>query len=112
MSIEHLIIHKVNKRTFDALAFLTTKIAIKNIYLPWWAGKIPLFAWSSYIKLKKAITLSGGKIIPISKKRFFFNTTNSFLFVEPDKTKNIHYYNATYPLLSIQGTINNNNFIL
>ncbi len=107
MTIDHFIIKKFNQRTCDALAYLASKITIKNVYIPWWEGKIPRFAWLSYIKLKKKISLLGGKIISLSKKRSLCITDSAFLFVEPDATKSILYYNASYSQLVVRGIINN-----
>jgi hypothetical protein len=112
MDIEYLILNKINKRTLDAVTFLSTKMCIKNIYIPWWTDKIPLFAWSSYIKLKKTVSLTGGKIISISKKRSLFKTEHSFLFIEPNSLKSIRYYNATYSPLSLNGVINKENITI
>jgi hypothetical protein len=107
MSIDHVIVFKLNKRVFDALSLLATKVKIHTIYMPAWKGKIPSFAWYSYIKLKKTVALYNGKIIPISKQRSIFKTEDSMLFLEPATTKDICYYDATYPSLSVGGSIGN-----
>ncbi len=105
MHINHLIVHKVNKRTFDAIAFLSTKMHIKHVYVPWWMGKISSSAWASYVKLKKSLSLSNGKIISLSNKRPLLKTINSSLFIEPNNTHILKYHDATYPPLSITGII-------
>lgn len=104
MTIDTIIILKINKRIFDGLITLSKKITIKNIYIPWWEGKIPLFAWRSYKKLKHEVSLQGGKIQSISRKKQLINTDKSTLFLAPDTQKNIDYYGATYHPLFLSGT--------
>lgn len=104
MHIDHLIISKFNKRILDALQFLATKISIKNLYIPAWKGKIPFFAWQSYLQLKKIITDNNGKIFSLSYKKRIAITQSHTLFIEPVSTKNICYYDATYQPLSVQST--------
>jgi hypothetical protein len=106
LTIDHVIVFKCNKRIFDALNYLATKITIKNIYIPYWNGKIPSFAWRSYVQLKKRMTALDGKIVSIShKKQLWINQKNS-LSLSPIATKDISYYDATYYPLSVEGTIN------
>jgi len=105
-TIDHLVVYKINKRVFDALTFLATKITIKNLYLPWWTGKIPPFAWQSYVALKKTLMVSGGKIQPISRTRYFYRADdNAQLFIEPHQTKQLRYYTTNYPSLCVHGHI-------
>ncbi len=106
LTIDHLVLLKINKRIFDAITFLSTKITIKNLYCAWWTGRIPLFAWKSYSKLKRTLLHSGGKIHAISKYRTLFKAKKSTLSIEPHHTKNINYYSAVYPLLCVSGCIN------
>lgn len=107
MSIDHLIVFKFNKRILDALQYLATKITIKNIYLPAWKGRIPPFAWRSYVQLKKTLAASDGKLLSLSwKKKICLDATNT-LFIEPNDTKEVSYYDATYQSLSVKGTIDN-----
>lgn len=107
MHIDHLIICKFNKRILDALQFLATKITIKNLYVPAWKGKIPLFAWRSYVHLKKIITAQNGKINSISYKKKLYNDDSCTLFIEPITTKDVQYYDATYQSLYVQCTLDN-----
>lgn len=108
MHINHLIMCKLNKRILDAIQFLATKIEIKNLYIPAWKGKIPPFAWRSYISLKKTILANNGTITSISyKKKLALTEPSSILFIEPSDTKNICYYDAIYKPLSVHGIINN-----
>jgi hypothetical protein len=108
LQIDHLITFKLNKRTLDALTFLATKVTVKNIYLPAWQGKIPLFAWRSYAKLKKTIIAQGGKLISLSYKKQLCNDQMCNVAIVPqDTTKTIRYYDATYAQLRITGTIDN-----
>jgi len=79
---------------------------VKNIYLPWWQGKIPHSLGASYVKLKKTVIANNGKIIPISYRKTLFIDQMSTLFIEPDAEKNICYYDATYQSLKVNGTIN------
>lgn len=112
LHIDHLVMGKFNKRILDAIHFLTTKITIKNLYLPAWKGKIPPFAWRSYAHLKKAITANNGKIRSISYKKQLCNDLHCTLFIEPTGIKDIEYYEATYQPLHVQGTINNQEFMV
>jgi hypothetical protein len=112
MSIDHLIVVKFNKRILDALQFFATKTTIKNIYLPVWKGKIPPFAWRSYVGLKKIMAANGGRIIPISYIKQLCLDESSQLFIEPLLTKNVCYYDATYQPLCVKGTINNTTITL
>lgn len=112
LHIDHLIMCKFNKRILDALQFLATKMTIKNLYIPAWKGKIPPFAWRSYAHLKRTITANGGKILSISYKKQICHDEVCTLFIEPIKTKDVHYYDATYQPLRIQGSLNNQIFTL
>jgi len=112
MHIDHLVIFKFNKRILDALQFLATKMVIKNVYIPAWKNKIPLFAWRSYVSLKKTIITNGGKIISLSYTKKIFNDQICTLFVEPIGTKEVKYYDATYQPLCIKGMIDNKTFSL
>jgi hypothetical protein len=111
LSIDHLIVFKFNKRLLDALQFLSTKITIKNIYIPAWKGKIPNFAWYSYANLKKTAALSNGKIISVSTHKKICLDTSSTIIIEPDSTKDVSYYDASYKPLCVRGTINNETLI-
>jgi hypothetical protein len=112
MQIDHLIIGKLNKRILDAVQFLATKMVIKNVYIPAWQGKIPPFAWRSYVALKKTMLADNGKLNSISYKKQLKHDADCTLFIEPSNTKDICYYDATYKPLSINGTINNETFSL
>jgi len=112
MSIDHLIVFKFNQRLLNALQFLATKITIKNIYIPAWRGRIPQFAWSSYIQLKKTITAYDGKLTSLSWRKKIYLDATSTLFIEPADTKEISYYDATYQQLCVKGTINNQTITL
>jgi len=112
LSIDHVIVFKFNKRILDALGFLATKISIKNVYIPYWQGKIPRFAWQSYAKLKRTIVENDGKIHSISYKKQIHKNPTVTLFIEPIATKTVSYYDATYQQLSLTGMINNHNIII
>ncbi|HLJ30818.1 MAG TPA: hypothetical protein VKU36_00120 [Candidatus Babeliales bacterium] len=107
LRIDHLIISKFNKRILDALLFLSTKIKIQNLYIPAWKGKIPLWAWRSYTKLKKTVLENQAKIYSLSYSKKIYLDSASLFFIEPVVAKNICYYDATYQPLCIHGTINN-----
>lgn len=100
LEIDHIIIGKINKRIFDALQFLATKITLKNVYLPYWKGRIPSFAWKSYAQLKKTITQKDGKIVSLSYKKQLFLDKNMVITIQPS-IKDTVYYDATYNLLSL-----------
>ena len=110
--LDIVITNKFNKRIFDALSFLATKVHIKKVYFPAWNGKIPLFAWRSYIQCKHIIKENGGTLIPLSSKKIVFSDSSSLLSLEPSKEKDISYYDATYKKLCINGIINNQPLIL
>ncbi|HLC07063.1 MAG TPA: hypothetical protein VJJ26_02650 [Candidatus Babeliales bacterium] len=112
LQIDHLIVFKFNKRILDALQFLVTKITIKDIYLPRWNGRIPSFAWRSYVKLKKTVAENNGRIMSISYKKQLYLDKTSTLSIEPVATKDVSYYDATYRPLCVQGTINNQTLVL
>jgi len=105
LHIDHLILCTINQRIFDAVHFLSSKITIDYVYVPWWTDKIPSFAWQSYINLKKALSDNRGRITSISKKRSIFIDKDASLSIEPDEAKKIRYYNATYPLMNIDCSI-------
>lgn len=112
MHVDHLIINKLNKRVLDAIQFLATKINIKHLYIPAWKGKIPLFAWRAYSKMKKTILNNHGKIVSISYKKQLSIDESYTLSITPTTTKNIHYYDATYQPFSVQHMRNNQLFNL
>ncbi len=107
LTIDHLVICKFNKRVLDAVQFLATKMYIKNLYIPAWQGKIPPFAWRSYVDLKRTILAQNGTIKSISYKKQLNNDPACRLFIEPSTAKPVSYYDATYKTLRINGTINN-----
>jgi hypothetical protein len=107
LEIDHLVVCRFNKRMLDALQFLATKMIIKKIYIPAWKGRIPLFAWRSYVNLKKTVAEYDGKIVSLSYKKELYSDKHSKLFIEPADTKDIPYYDATYRALCIKGTVNN-----
>ena len=106
LHIDHLIIGKFNKRILDALTFLATKVGIGTIYLPFWKGKIPSFAWKSFKELKKTVADNGGKIVSVSYKKQIKIDEQSIIIIKPIETKCISYYDATYQPISIEGSIN------
>lgn len=110
MHINHVIIGKLNKRMLDAVQFLATKMVIKNVYIPAWNGKIPLFAWRSYVALKKTMLTNNGKLNSISYKKQLKHDADYTISIEPSDTKNICYYDATYKPLCVTGTIDNETF--
>jgi hypothetical protein len=112
MTIDHLIVFKFNKRILDALQFFSTKMTIKNIYIPAWKGRIPSFAWYSYAKLKRTMTAQNGKLISIGYNKKLSLDASSELFIEPTNTKNICYYDATYQPLSVNGIVHNQTIAL
>lgn len=112
LCIDHVIVFKFNKRILDALAFLTTKITVKNIYIPYWNGRIPSFAWQSYAQLKKIVAENQGKIHSISYKKQIYKDEKLVVFLEPVTTKKVSYYDASYQALTITGMIDNQAIIL
>lgn len=112
LQIDHLVMCKFNKRILDALQFLATKMTIKNLYIPAWKERIPLFAWRSYGHLKRTITAQGGKIMSLSYKKQLCNDQFCTISIEPTSTKDVKYYDATYRPLCVQGTINNQTLTL
>jgi hypothetical protein len=107
LQLDHVVVFKFNKRILDALQFLATKITIKDLYVPRWNGRIPKFAWQSYVKLKKTIAENNGRIMSISYKKEIHLDKTAKLFIEPTSAKDISYYEATYRPLQVNGTINN-----
>ena len=112
MQIDHLVIGKLNKRILDAVQFLATKMVIKNVYIPAWQGKIPPFAWRSYVALKKTMLADNGKLHSISYKKQLKHDTDYIISIEPSNEKSISYYDATYKPLCINGTIDAQTFSL
>jgi len=106
LQIDHLIVFKFNKRILDALQFLASKVTIKNIYMPFWHGRISSFAWRSYAHLKKTMIANNGKLIPISYIKKLPLDATSLLFIEPAHTKEVSYYEATYKPLTVKGVVN------
>lgn len=107
LEIDHLIVSKCNQRILQALIFLTTKITIKNIYLPYWNGKVSDFTWRSYARLKKIVTENNGKIHALSYRKKIYLDDTSFLFIEPFDGKKTTYQEASYYPLSVTSVINN-----
>jgi hypothetical protein len=106
LHIDHLIVFKFNKRILDALQFLATKLTIRDLYIPAWRGRIPGFAWRSYVKLKRTIAENNGRIFSISYKKRLHLGKNDELCIEPVATKDVSYYDATYKPLEANGLIN------
>ncbi len=112
LHIDHVIVFKFNKRILDALQFLATKMAIRNMYIPYWNGRIPSFAWQAYAKLKRTIVENNGKIHSVSYKKQIYKDDTSLVFLEPVATKTVSYYDATYQQLTITGIINGQKIIV
>lgn len=106
LHIDHLIIFKFNKRILDAIQFLSTKLTIRDLYIPAWRGRIPSFAWQSYVKLKRTISEQNGRLFSISYKKRLHLNKNSELCIEPI-TKETAYYDASYQQLIVTGIIQN-----
>lgn len=101
LEIDHVIICKFNQRILQALTFLASKITIKNIYIPYWNGKISHFTWRSYTQLKKTVAENNGKVFSISYTKKLNLDEKNILLIEPVTTKKIAYQDATYYPLSI-----------
>lgn len=106
LQIDHLIVFKFNKRILDALQFLATKLTIRDLYIPAWRGRIPSFAWRSYVKLKRTIAEQNGRIFSISYKKRLHLGKSAELCIEPTTNKTL-YYDASYQQLTVAGTIQN-----
>lgn len=100
LTLDHVIVGKFNKRILDALQFLATKITIRDLYIPAWKGRIPSFAWRSYVKLKKTIAENNGRIFSISYKKQIHLDKDTILCIEP-AAKETAYYDATYKILTV-----------
>jgi len=85
MTIDHLIVFKLNSRILDALQFLVSQNNGENIYLPG-GRKIP-HRLALIRKIKKTVIANNGKIIPISYRKTLFIDQSSTLFIEPDAEK-------------------------
>jgi len=112
LQIDHLIVCKFNKRILDALEYLVTKIGVKDIYIPAWKGRIPSFAWRSYVKLKRTVAENNGRIFSIYYKKRVHLDKKSELYIAPVATKDVSYYDATYRPLSVSGIIDDQTLVL
>lgn len=104
LTLDHVIIGKFNKRVLDAVQFLATKLTIRDLYIPAWKGRIPGFAWQSYVKLKKTITENNGRLFSISYKKQINLGKDAVIWIEP-AAKNTAYYEATYKQLKVTDAI-------
>jgi hypothetical protein len=53
--IDHLILLQPNAMIFKAVATLSSKVIIKNVYLPYWKGTFTRYTWSHFFAFKNAL---------------------------------------------------------
>jgi hypothetical protein len=106
-NIEHCIILQPNKIIFDTLNDLQEKIVIKNIYLPFWQGKLPLPWWISYKKLQQQCMLKQCNLIKIGKKEHQATIADIPCAIAPLPTT-IQMQDCCYPCLKLTACVADN----
>ena len=54
-AIDHLIIAKPGKATFDTINYLLRKATVKNLYIAWWEGKPSKHFWRNFFTFKETM---------------------------------------------------------
>ena len=105
-TIDHLIVLQPNKIIFDALISLLEKVTIKNIYLPLWDGKLPLYWWRAYAHLRDVCKRTDCKLIRVAKKPLSISLNDFKICITPLE-KQITMDEFNYPVLQVQANIDN-----
>lgn len=108
LTIDHLIITKPSKCTFDAISYLLQKLTVKNIYLVSWEGNTSKQFYASFFTLKKIMGEVGCASIRIKNKivTIAINDTNKIDIVPKAVSQNIKK-NIIYKPLVIHHIIDN-----
>lgn len=56
VTIDHLIILQPSSRIFEAVTGLSTRLQIKNIYIPYWQGTLSTGGWRNFFVLGQELT--------------------------------------------------------
>lgn len=108
--IDHLIVMQPSIRTFEALAALSVKVQIKNIYLPVWSGAMPRGIWRHYFSLCERIKSEGGSVIRITEYTRTITLSDEFIvYIQPLDTQ-LKYNEASFRAWSVHGQIDKQPF--
>lgn len=106
--IDHFVVPYINKTIFEALISFLQKMPIKNLYIPFWQGKLPLKHWQSYKTLVQTCKQKNCTLHRLNsyKKTTITFTPDSYIELEPTNgtTKKETF---SFPLFKISGTIDN-----
>ena len=105
LTIDHLVVCKLNTIIFEALTTLCTKITVKNLYLPKWYGMLPHAAWFNFKKLRDNYT-TVHRINNFSKSIFLTPSAHTAIQIEPNEKKQT-YKEITYPTIQVIGHVDN-----
>jgi hypothetical protein len=104
-----LIALQFNQRTLEYAQILNSIYPLQAVYLPAYEGKISWPAYKAFTNLKEALKKTGGTMIRLGtgnpKTRINFDVHNKILITA--STTKVAYHDATYLLLGVRGTINN-----
>jgi len=108
--IDHLIVMQPSIRTFEALASLSVKVQIKNIYLPVWSVSMPRGVWRPFFTLCERIKSDGGSVIRITEYTRTISPSHGFVvYIHPLKAQ-LKYSEARFPAWSVYGHIDKQSF--
>jgi len=107
-AIEHCIILQPNKIIFDTLTDLQEKIPIKNIYLPFWQGKLPLAWWKSYKKLEQQCMLKQCGLIKIGRKSHQIVSISNIPYTIEQLPSTVTLQDGSYNCLKVCASVADN----
>ncbi|HEV2917347.1 MAG TPA: hypothetical protein VGW78_06415 [Candidatus Babeliales bacterium] len=97
MHIDYCMLMHPRKRSFDAIAALSTVITIQHIYLPRWTGMLSKSAWHAYKHMCACIEAKGGSITEYEVP-FFINLGEKAILSYIPSGKTGRYHDAVYPI--------------
>jgi hypothetical protein len=103
-TIDHWIVLRPGKITFDALINACCKVRIKNIYIPWWQEHIPYPAFRSFQELKRALHKQGCTVHRLFNKTVCIGDTGLSVIAGSAVRR---YHDAQFPRFEVRGTIDN-----
>lgn len=111
-AIDTLILLQLNQRTLETLLLLMHKVPIKRIYLPRYQGRLHKKTWSILMQCQKKYHEQKGVWLNVFMQPLrVYISRGTHLTVSPTQ-KTIQYQDASYALLQVEGSIDNNPFAI
>ncbi len=107
-AIDHLIITKPGKATFETLDHLLRKTTVRHLYIAWWEGKPSKHFWRNFFTLKETMKQTGCCCHVIKNKPVSIMLSEAEkIEIEPDKIVLNSTKEISYPAFIIRHVIDN-----